>query len=160
MDIQKKIDAALAALARAEAKSFLRDPAAEISMKMAAITLADYKYPNLPEDYEALMRRAYGIIGPYFTLLNIGGVETAGGRFQPGIPETSDAFNKTHDGDAPRALVLGLLSGGAVLIYKDGKYHVVDESTHDVFFTYDDIADFIIDTVTRKDKAVRETSTG
>jgi len=85
----------------------------------------------------------------------MGGMETAGGGLQPGIIETSEEFNKWNDDDEPKTLVLGILSGGAVLIHKDDKYHVIDESARDVFRSYDDIADFIIDTVERKDKAAR-----
>ncbi|MDY0009208.1 MAG: hypothetical protein RBS08_05840 [Bdellovibrionales bacterium] len=155
MDMHNKIDQAIATLQNADAKSFLRDGGGEISMKVAASQLAKNNYPPLPEDYDILLRKAFGITGPYFTLLKMGGMETAGGGLQPGIIETSDAFNKWNDEDEQKIFVFGLLSGGALLIHRDGKYHVIDESSHDVFMTYDDIADFIIDTVTRKDAAIR-----
>jgi len=160
MDMHKKIDKAIDLLNRAEEKSFLREGGGEISLKMTGIKLAEYAYPSLPEDYEILLRKAFGIMGPYFTLLKMGGMETAGGGLQPGIIETSEEFNKWNDDDEPKTLVLGILSGGTVLIHKDGQYHVIDESSRDVFRTYDDIADFIIDTIARKDQAARESSTG
>lgn len=160
MDMHDKIDKALEVLRRAGAKSFLRDGGGDVTMKMTGITLAEYKYPNLPEDYDILLRKAYGIMGPYFTLLKMGGMETAGGGLQPGIIETSESFNKWNDEDELKTLVVGIVPGGALLIHKDGKYHVIDETSQDIFYSYDDIADFIVDTVTRKDKAIREASGG
>lgn len=155
MDMHNKIDQAIATIKNADAKSFLRDGGGEISMKMTGIQLAKNNYPDLPEDYALLLQKSFGIMGPYFTLLKMGGMETAGGGLQPGIIETSDAFNKWNDDDEAKVLVLGILSGGVLLIHKDGKYHVIDDSSRDIFMTYDDIADFIIDTITRKDAAIR-----
>lgn len=160
MDIHKKIDEAFDAIRRADATSFLHDSPAEISMKMTAMKLDEYKYPSLPEDYEILLRKAFGIMGPYFTLLRTSGMETAGGGFQPGILETSEEFNKWNDEGEEKILVLGVMSGGTQLIHKDGQYHVIDAGSRDVFESYDTIADFIIDTIARKDTAARATAAG
>lgn len=153
MDIQQKTIAALNAIKNAQAKSYMRAGAGDITIKVIGSKLAKADYPPLPEDYEALLRHACGIMGPYFTLFSTGGMEMAGGGLQPGLLEESESFNRWNDDDEPKALVVGKMSGGVVIIHKDGQYHVVDESARDVFRSYPAIADFIIDTVTRLDLA-------
>jgi len=148
-----KIKKAVDMLRHADAKSYMRDGANEISLKMASVELAHHGYPALPDDYTELIRHAYGIMGPYFTLLGIGGMEMAGGGHQPGIIETSEAFNRWNDDDDTKTLVIGKMSGGVVITHKDGQYHIVDETSRDVFRSYADIADFITDTIIRLDKA-------
>lgn len=145
----------MAALQHADAKSSLRTGANDLVFRVCNSFLDENGYPQIPEDYEALLRHSCGIMGPYFTLLGTGGMETAGGGLQPGLLEESETFNRWNDDDEPKVLVVGKMSGGVVIIHKDGKYHVVDESSRDVFRTYDDIADFITDTIARKDKAAR-----
>jgi exopolyphosphatase/pppGpp-phosphohydrolase len=160
MSTPERITRALNALREADAKSYLRDGAGDITIKVTGSKLGKADYPQLPEDYEELLRQACGIMGPYFTLLSPGGMEMAGGGLQPGLLEESESFNRWNDDDEPKVLVVGKMSGGVVIIHKNGQYHVVDESARDVFHSYGDIADFIIDTVTRKDKAVRESASG
>ena len=151
-----KINAAMTAIQHADAKSFLRTGANDLVFRVCNSFLDENGYPQIPKDYEALLRHSCGIMGPYFTLLGTGGMEMAGGGLQPGLLEESESFNRWNDDDEPKVLVVGKMSGGVVIIHKDGKYHVIDESSRDVFRTYDDIADFIIDTIARKDKAARE----
>jgi exopolyphosphatase/pppGpp-phosphohydrolase len=153
MSTPDKIARALDVLRAAAEKSYLRDGAGEITIKVIGSTLAKADYPQLPEDYEQLLRQACGIMGPYFTLLSPGGMEMAGGTLQPGLLEESESFNRWNDDDEPKVLVLGKMSGGVVITHKDGQYHVTDESARDVFRSYDDIADLIIDTIQRLDKA-------
>ncbi|MDP2206953.1 MAG: hypothetical protein Q8K65_11675 [Alphaproteobacteria bacterium] len=155
MSTPDKITHALNTLRQASAKSYLRDGAGDITIKVIGSKLGKADYPQLPEDYEELLRQACGIMGPYFTLLSPGGMEMAAGGLQPGIVEESDAFNRWNEDDEAKVLVVGKMSGGVVILHKDGQYHVTDESSRDVFRSYDDIADFIIDTVTRKDTAAR-----
>ena len=153
MDIQQKTIAALNAIKNAQAKSYMHVGANDLVFEVCNGSLAEHGYPPLPEDYEALLRHACGIMGPYFTLFSTGGMEMAGGGLQPGQLEESESFNRWNDDDEPKALVVGKMSGGVVIIHKDGQYHVVDESARDVFRSYPAIADFIIDTVTRLDLA-------
>jgi len=158
MPTPDKIQNAVDMLRNADGKSHLRAPIDEISLKMMDRELSHYGYPPVPDDYIALMHHAYGIMGPYLTLLPTGGMQTAGGGHQPGMVETSEAFNRHNDDDAQKTLVVGKMSGGVVITHKDGKYHIVDESSRDVFQSYADIADLITDTVTRIDKARRGTA--
>lgn len=151
-----KISAALTALQNADAKSYIRTGANDLVFRVCNSLLDDRGYPQIPEDLEALLRQSCGIMGPYFTIFSTGGMEMAGGGLQPGILEESEAFNQWSDDDAPKILVVGKMSGGVVITHKDGKYHIVDQSSRDVFRSYDSIADFIIDTITRLDKARRQ----
>jgi len=153
MTQEGKIQEAIDTLRKADGKSHLRAPVNELSLKMANIELSHHGYPPLPDDYIALTRQAYGIIGPYLTLLPIGGMETAGGGHQPGMVEASETFNRLNDDDAPKTLVVGRISGGVVITHKDGQYHVVDETSRDALRSYGSIADVIIDTIQRRDKA-------
>lgn len=159
MDMHKKISAALETLRQAEGKSFLNSAKTDAEIiQICNILLAKRGYHSLPDDYAALLSQAAGIMGPYFILLNMGAMTLAGGGLQQGIIEESDDFNNRRDADEDKIMVVGKMSGNALVIYQDGKYHVVDAATHDVFRTYDDIADFITDTVQRKDAAIRATS--
>jgi len=153
MQNQEKITTAIETIKNASDKSCLRTGANDLVFRVCNSFLDENGYPQIPEDYEALLRHSCGIMGPYFTLLGTGGMEMAGGGLQPGLLEESESFNRWNDDDEPKVLVVGKMSGGVVITHKDGKYHVIDEGSRDVFRTYDDIADFIIDTVTRKDKA-------
>lgn len=156
MDMHKKVADALAVLRQAEGKSFLNGARidAEI-LQICNILLAKSGYHNIPDDYGIFLSEAAGIVGPYFTLLSVGALPLAGGALQQGIVEESDAFNQSADDDATKVMVVGKMSGNARVIYQDGKYHVVDAATRDIYRTYDDIADFITDTVQRKDAAIR-----
>lgn len=151
-----KTDAALSAIQNADAKSYMRPGANDLVFRVCNSLLDEHGYPQLPEDFEALLRHACGIMGPYFTILSTGGMEMAGGALQPGILEVSESFNQWADDDAPKTLVLGKMSGGVVITYQNGQYHIVDETSRDVFRSYDSIADFIIDTIARLDKARRQ----
>lgn len=151
--LQDKITHALQTLRAAGDKSYMRGPVDDISIMVTNSLLGKAGYPQLPEDYEALLRQACGIMGPYFTLLSVGGMEMAGGGLQPGLFDVSEGYNRWSDDDEAKTLVVGKMSGGVVITYKDGQYHVTDESSRDVFRSYGDIADFITDTVTRLDKA-------
>ena len=156
MDLYKKIEHALDVLRAAEGKSFISPQKAdEDVLKLCNILLTKSGYHELPEDYAALLGQAAGILGPYFMLFNMGAMALAGGGLQPGIPDESNAFNSQHAIDENKILVVGKMSGNALVIYEDGKYHVIDAATRDVFRTYDDIADFIVDTVQKKDAAIR-----
>lgn len=155
MDMHNKIAHALDTLRQAEGKSFIREQKADADViRLCNILLVKSGYHNLPEDYAELLSQAAGIMGPYFILLNIGALPLAGGALQPGIVEESDAFSQNADTDT-KVMVVGKMSGNALVIYQDSKYHVVDAATGDIFRTYDDIADFIIDTVQKKDAAIR-----
>ena len=150
---QDKIAHALQTLRAAGDKSYMRGPVDDISVMVTNSQLGKAGYPPLPDDYEALLRQACGIMGPYFTLLSVGGMEMAGGAVHPGLLEVSEAFNRWSDDDETKTLVVGKMSGGVVITFKDGQYHVTDEGSRDVFRSYSGIADFITDTVTRLDKA-------
>lgn len=147
--LQDKIARALQSLRAAEGTSYLRGPVDDISVMVTNSQLGKNGYPPLPEDYEALLRQACGIMSPYFTLFSTGGMETAGGGLQPGLLEESDAFNRWSDAEDGKPLVLGKMSGGVVITHNDGQYHIVDETSRDVFRSYADIADLITDTVER-----------
>lgn len=151
--MQDKITHALNTLRTAGDKSYMRGPVDDISVMVTNSQLGKAGYPPLPEDYEALLRQACGIMGPYFTLLSVGGMEMAGGGLQQGLLDVSEAFNRWSDEEDTKTLVVGKMSGGVVITYKDGQYHVTDEGSRDVFRSYACIADFITDTVTRLDKA-------
>lgn len=156
MDMHSKIAHALDTLRQAEGKSFIQQEKADADViRLCNTLLAKRGYHNLPEDYAALLSQAAGIMGPYFILLNMGAMALAGGGLQQGIIEESDVFNHGVGNDEAKTMVVGKMSGNAVVIYQDGKYHVVDAATHDVFRTYDDIADFMTDTVQKKDAALR-----
>lgn len=156
MDLQQKIEHALDVLRAAEGKSFINPQKVdEEILKLCNILMTKAGYHELPEDYAALLAQAAGIMGPYFILLNVGALATAGGGLQPGIPDESNTFNSQHDIDENKIMVVGKMSGNALVIYEDGKYNVVDAATRDVFRSYDDIADFIVDTVQKKDAAIR-----
>jgi len=156
MDMHEKIAAALDVLRNAEGKSYFNTvPFDKDVLQICNILLAKRGYPNIPDDYGVFLSQAAGIVGPYFTLLTMDALPLAGGALQQGIIEESDAFNHSADEDAARVMVVGKMSGNARVIYQDGKYHVVDAATRDIFRTYDDIADFIADTVRKKDAALR-----
>ena len=152
-----KIARALQTLRNAREKSFLNGPVDDISVLVINSQLGKAGYAPLPEDYEALLRQACGIMGPYLTLLSPGAMEMAGGG-QQDLLEESNTFNRWNDDGEEKPLVLGRMSGGVIIIYNDGQYHVVDETSRDVFHSYANIADLITDTVTRLDKARRGTA--
>lgn len=151
--LRSKVKAAVEALRNARDKSYIRDGGGDVSITMTRAELAHFGYPALPDDYEFLLREAYGIMGPYFTLLGASSMEMAGGALQPGMIEMSEGYNRWNDDDEAKVLVVGKMSGGVVIVYKDGQYHIVDETSRDIFGSYDDIADFITHTVDRLDKA-------
>jgi len=156
MDMHKKIADALDALRQAEGKSFFND--AEINaeiLQICNILLTKRGYHAVPDDYAVFLSQVAGIVGPYFTLLSMGALPLAGGALQQGIIEESDTFNQSTDDDGPKIMVVGKMSGNALVVHQDGKYHVIDAATRDIFRTYDDIADFIVDTVQKKDAALR-----
>lgn len=156
MDLHKKIEQALATLRQAEGKSFFNDvQATDKALQICNVLLAGRGYHALPEDYAAFLMQVAGVTGSYFTLLTFDSLPAAGGGLQPGILDESDSFNKQHDNDETKTMVVGKMSGNALVIYEDSKYHVIDAATRDIFRTYDDIADFIVDTVQKKDTAVR-----
>jgi len=156
MDMRQKIADALAALRGAAGKSYINDvQASEAALKVSNVLLTARGYPELPADYALFLSQAAGITGPYFTLLTMDALPLAGGALQQGVIEESEAFNAAADSDAPKVLVVGKMSGNARVIHQDGKYHVVDAATRDIFRSYDDIADFITDTVQQKDAAIR-----
>lgn len=151
--IRNKVKVAVETLRNANDKSYIRDGGGDIAITMTRAELSQRGYPALPDDYAALLSEAYGIMGSYFTLVGIGSMEMAGGALQADLIEMSDAYNRWNDDDEAKVLVVGKMSGGVVIIHKDGQYHIVDQSSRDVFASYDDIADFITDTVSRLDKA-------
>lgn len=153
MDLQKKTIAAITALENARDKAYLRTGANDLVFKTCNSLLDEHGYPQLPADYQDLLRHSCGIMSSYFILFSTGGMEMAGGGLQPGILEESESFNRWSDDDAPKILVLGKMSGGVVITYKDGQYHITDESSRDVFRSYDSISDLIIDTIKRIDTA-------
>lgn len=156
MDLHKKIEQALATLRQAEGKSFFNDvQATERALQVCNILMAKRGYHALPEDYAIFLMQVAGVTGPYFTLLTFDALPAAGGGLQPGMLDESDSFNKQHGNDEAKTLVVGKMSGNALVIYEDGKYNVVDAATRDVFRSYDDIAEFIVDTVQKKDAAIR-----
>lgn len=150
-----KIAAAMAAIENADGKSYTRVGANDLVIRVCNSMLDQHGYPPLPDDFEALLRQSCGIMGPYFTIFSTGGMEMAGGALQPGLVEMSESFNRWADDDEPKTLVLGKMSGGVVITHQDGKYHIVDESSRDVFKSYGSIADFITDTIQRLDTARR-----
>jgi hypothetical protein len=159
MDMHKKIADALDVLRHADGKSYF-NPAqidAEI-LQICNTLLAKRGYQNIPDDYSIFLSQVAGIVGPYFILLTLGGLPLAGGGLQESILRESDVFNESADDDDPKTMVVGKMSGNALVIHQDGKYHVIDAATRDVFRTYDDIADFIVDTVQKKDAAIRATA--
>ncbi|MBI1216568.1 MAG: hypothetical protein GC185_12220 [Alphaproteobacteria bacterium] len=158
MDIQEKTDKALDALRNAKAKSFLNDGASEEVIKITNLVLNKYHFADMPADYAHLLLGANGIMGPYFTLLGLGPMETANGGLTSYIVAETREFNKFADEDDDKPLVLGNVSGGALLIHHDGKYRLIDESSYDEFNVYDDIADFITGMIEMKDKARAATS--
>ena len=153
--LQDKITHALQTLRAAEDKSYIRGPVDDISVMVINSQLGKAGYTQLPEDYEALLRQACGIMSPYFTLLSVGGMEMAGGGLQPGLHEVSEAYNRWNDDDEAKVLIVGKMSGGVVIGFKDAQYHVIDESSRDIFRSYADIADFMTDTIARLDKSRR-----
>lgn len=147
-----KIDAALERVKSAPEKSFLNEAAPESVLAYANVMHGKFGYAPLPDDAHYLMGKACGILGPYFTLCGVGALKLEGGGVQGSILEESEAFNAGADEDDKR-LVLGRVSGGAVLTFKDGAYALVDGASRDVLRTYDNIADFITSSIDMKTKA-------
>lgn len=151
-DHARDVHEAIRQLAGAPEPSLFHPPADPATVELVNVALLNAGYPRLPADYDTLLTLACGVQGPYCTRLGPGGLPLAGGAVQPGIHQESVAFNAGIAG-AGKVLVLGRVSGDAVLVFSDGAYRLVDVHSRDELRAYETILAFIADMIALKSAA-------